>query len=173
MFGKEECVPCLVLLSVWAKPWEPLCLLDFLQEVNTLCLPAHFAFLHCDLELQYLGNKWWVPQPIFLNIQMMSHQLLVWFGDVDGWPHEGHDTESSSTLPSPFSLGVWHSAIVSDTISVFRTSDRMQDLVHGCNHYSNCTHASLLIPNFLFHYAWILLEVNSTKVFHGHNCQKV
>ena len=45
MFGKEECVPCLVLLSVWAKPWEPLCLLDFLQEVNTLCLPEHFASL--------------------------------------------------------------------------------------------------------------------------------
>ena len=101
MFGKEECVPCLVLLSVWAKPWEPLCLLDFLQEVNTLCLLAHFAFLHSDLELQYLGNKWWVPQPIFLNIQMMSQQLLVWFGDVDGWPHEGHDTESPFASPSP------------------------------------------------------------------------
>ena len=139
---------------------------------STLCFSPLW-----DLKLQDLGNKWWVPQPIFLNIQMMSQQLLVWFGDVDGWPHEGHDTESPSPLLFPllfpFSLGVWHSAIVSDTISVFRTSDRMQDLVHGCNHYSNCTHASLLIPNFLFHFASILLEVNSTKIFHGQNCQKV
>ena len=31
----------------------------------------------------------------------MSHQLLVWFGDVDGWPHEGHDTESPSPSSSP------------------------------------------------------------------------
>ena len=177
MFGKEECVPCLVLLSVWAKPWEPLCLLDFLQEVNTLCLPAaHFAFLHWDLE--YLGNKWWVGSSTdifkYPDDESPAACLVWWCWRLAPWGARHWVTfPLLFPHPSPFSLGVWHSAIVSDTISVFRTSDRMQDLVHGCNHYSNCTHASLLIPNFLFHYASILLEVNSTKIFHRQNCQKV